>query len=80
MVIPIFIRSDFEFPEITKFTIMENIWVCLVVLAALVIVAGGILMLFTESLGFEIFCGGLMGGFVMNMIMLLLCCSKYNTE
>lgn len=62
-----------KFPVIGKLTIMEKIWVWLIIVFCLLFIIG----VYTE-INLAIF--ALIGGFIMNMIMMFLCSSNLNEK
>jgi len=79
MFIPIFIRqTDDYFTSYKPLTKMERIWILLVIIFCITVVVGGVLLFFTKDLGFYLMLFGIIGGFIMNMIMMVLCCSHFN--
>ncbi len=69
----IFINKKMKFPIIEKLTKMEKVWVGLVLAFCLLFIIG----VFTE-VNLTVF--ALIGGFIMNMIMMFLCSSDFNEK
>ena len=61
-------------------TKIEKIWVWLVVGFCLEVIIAGVFIAFKKEIGFYLMFRGLIGGLIMNIIMMVLACSKYNTK
>lgn len=70
----LFINKKMKFPAIGKLTTMEKVWFGLVVLFCLMFIIGAL----CNSVNLALF--AIIGGFIMNMIMLILCSSNLNKK
>lgn len=74
MIIPIFINRDCEFPQITKLTKLEKVWLWLVVIFIILFIGSTIFTFCGLSWWYPITI--FIGANTMNMVMLILCCKQ----
>jgi polyferredoxin len=74
ILIPIFIDRNRDFPQITKLTKLEKIWVWMVVIFIILFVVTAILTFWNLSWWYPI--SIFIGANIMNMVMLILCCRQ----
>jgi len=74
MIIPIFINGDCEFPQITKLTKLERVWLWMVIIFIILFIGTTIFTFLGLSWWFSI--SIFIVANIMNMVMLILCCGQ----
>jgi len=79
MFIPIIVRegSYYNVPQ-QPLTKIERLWVMLVFLLIFSTIVGATILLFNKNIGFVVMILSIVCGFFVNIIMMILCLSKYN--
>lgn len=77
IIVPFFLQiNNNDYVKPRPLTKLERLWFYLVVIFAIEITIGLFLLIFTETLGLYMTIIGIVGGFLMNFVMLILCCKQ----